>query len=678
MFVFDNLYFNARFCFDHYSEVETVRAVDNLLKDLDLFEIRDLKVGSSLNKLISGGQRKRLNIALELLREPYVLFVDEPTSGLSSNDSEKVIELLKQQTYQGKLVIVNIHQPSSDIFKMFDNLLVMDKGGRVVYFGNTIDSLSYFKSATQYVNANESECIWCGNLNPEMVLQIIETIEIDEKGKLTGKRMIPAEDWYQLYLNNIDSAQNIKPLVKPLPVTGFKLPGQVTQFFLYFLRNVKCKLADKQYLLVNILEAPILALILSFLTRYSGGPGGTYVFSENLNIPAYIFMSVVVALFIGMMGSAEEIIRDAKLLKREGFLNLSRMSYVNSKVLYLFMVSAIQIFVYVVVSHAILEIHGMTWASWFMLYTIACFANMLGLNLSAGMRSVVAIYIFIPLLLIPQLLLSGIIVKFDKLHNILKSNVYVPWIGDLTASRWAYEGLSVEQFKTNNYEVLFFDIEFQESNATYCSNYWIPELLNCAGSCELYLDEPEKHKYLDVQLKLLRNEVCELSQYLKISSYESINFINIKYFNKEVAESLTKYLKHSRSISLKLLSNAQDSKDAQMLFLQKKLMGHKNVVALKEKYHNNSLADQVLNKSESDKIIEDNNRLYRKYEPIFYVSQSKIGRSHFFAPFKRVGNILIGTFWFNIMAIWLMSFVLYIALSQNWIYRIIKKLHDRQ
>ena len=122
------------------------------------------------------------------------MFVDEPTSGLSSNDSEKVIDLLKQQTYKGKLVIINIHQPSSDIFKMFDSLLVLDKGGRPIYYGNTIDALVYFKSATQLLNANESECIWCGNLNPEQVLQIVESPEIDEKGFITGKRMVSPEE----------------------------------------------------------------------------------------------------------------------------------------------------------------------------------------------------------------------------------------------------------------------------------------------------------------------------------------------------------------------------------------------------------------------------------------------------------------------------------------------------
>ncbi|MCK4879843.1 MAG: ATP-binding cassette domain-containing protein, partial [Bacteroidales bacterium] len=134
--VFQNLYYNAKLCFENYTEDQLVETVHHVLKNLGLFEIRDIQVGSPLNKKISGGQRKRLNIALELIREPAVLFLDEPTSGLSSRDSENILDLLKELTFKGKLVFVVIHQPSSDIFKMFDRLLILDTGGFLIYNGN--------------------------------------------------------------------------------------------------------------------------------------------------------------------------------------------------------------------------------------------------------------------------------------------------------------------------------------------------------------------------------------------------------------------------------------------------------------------------------------------------------------------------------------------------------------
>src|SRR5690606_10976686 len=116
-----------------------------MLLTLGLADSRDLKVGNPLEKTISGGQRKRLNIALELIREPSVLFVDEPTSGLSSRDSENIMDLLKELALKGKLVFAVIHQPSSDIFKMFDKLIIMDTGGYPIYYGNPVDSIIYFK-----------------------------------------------------------------------------------------------------------------------------------------------------------------------------------------------------------------------------------------------------------------------------------------------------------------------------------------------------------------------------------------------------------------------------------------------------------------------------------------------------------------------------------------------------
>ena len=145
--VYENLWFTAKLCFEGMNNEELDQRVIKTLKDLGLEAAKDLKVGSPINKYISGGQRKRLNIALELIREPAVLFLDEPTSGLSSADTEKVVNLLKEQTLKGKLIVTNIHQPSSDVYKLFDRLWLLDKGGYPVFDGNPIDAITYFKEA---------------------------------------------------------------------------------------------------------------------------------------------------------------------------------------------------------------------------------------------------------------------------------------------------------------------------------------------------------------------------------------------------------------------------------------------------------------------------------------------------------------------------------------------------
>ncbi|MBL0051261.1 MAG: ATP-binding cassette domain-containing protein [Bacteroidetes bacterium] len=145
------------------------------------------KVGDPLNKTISGGQRKRLNIALELIRTPSILFVDEPTSGLSSLDSETVMDLLKQLAVSGKLVFVVIHQPSSEIYKLFDKLLILDTGGYPIYYGNAVDSLIHFKQHAMYADSDVSMCESCGNINPEQVFQLSKPV-VDRLGKLTNSR----------------------------------------------------------------------------------------------------------------------------------------------------------------------------------------------------------------------------------------------------------------------------------------------------------------------------------------------------------------------------------------------------------------------------------------------------------------------------------------------------------
>ena len=152
--------------------------------------IRDLKVGNPLNKVISGGQRKRLNIALELIREPTILFVDEPTSGLSSVDAEVVMNMLKEQTYKGRLVIITIHQPGSDIYKMFDRIMIIDKGGYMIFYGNPTEAVIWFKTRANHANAYEDQCIACGNVNTDQLLQIIEAKVVNEYGKPTHIRRL--------------------------------------------------------------------------------------------------------------------------------------------------------------------------------------------------------------------------------------------------------------------------------------------------------------------------------------------------------------------------------------------------------------------------------------------------------------------------------------------------------
>ncbi len=657
--VYQNLYFNARLCFGHYSENQLEEVVQTIMIELNLLEIQHLKVGSPLNKFISGGQRKRLNIGLELMREPGILFIDEPTSGLSSMDAENVIRLLKEQTVKGKLVIANIHQPNSNIFKMLDKLWVLDKGGFPVYAGNPVDAILYFKKLSSYAEATAAECGSCGHVNPDQILEIVEAKLVDESGKYSLERKISPETWYEHYQENIVPEIKMKETKKILPASTFRIPDVTVQFKVFFKRNILSKLSNRQYVLLNLLEAPILAFILAFFTKFS--PGNEYLFSENKNISAYLFMSVIVAIFLGLIVSAEEIIKDRKVLHREAFLNLSWFSYLNSKIIYLFMLSAIQMLLYVLVGNWILGIKGMTLSYWMILFSTAASANMLGLNISSGMNSMVNIYIIIPLILIPQLLLSGVTVKFDDLHESLTSKVYVPVVGDLMFSRWAYEALTVEQAINNRFDKNFYAFDQKISEASFTTSFLIPRLTNKLEETNRNLGVEGDQELVKKNLEMLAFEVEKIGSRPDLFRFEHWKKMNYNDFDAEYSTQLEDWLTYIRYHYLNISSEAQAARDAVYNGLVDSI-GSDAVYSLRQDYHNDQLFDHVTNRLGVEKILEIDNHLVQKSDPIYMMPESNWGRAHFYAPYKLFNGQMTGTKWFNLTMLWCFSFILYITL----------------
>jgi ABC-type multidrug transport system ATPase subunit len=670
--VYQNLYFSAKFCFSNYTEDVINKVVEETMKDFDLFEAKDLKVGNPLMKFISGGQRKRLNIAMELLREPAILFVDEPTSGLSSFDSDRIVLILKKQTFKGKLVIVNIHQPSSDTFKLFDIIVVLDQGGRVIFQGNPMDAIVYFKHEGNYLRADESECQCCGNVNTEQILRVVEARVVNEYGKLTRKRKRPAKEWYELYKSKIENRIHFSQRIArtQLPENSFKIPNKWKQTWLFLRRNVLGKLTNQQFITISLLEAPILALILSFFSKFISGTlnnPNDYIFSENENIPAYFFMSVIAALFMGLTMSAEEIIRDRKVRKRERFLNLSYFSYVNSKILLLIAYSAIQSFLFILVGNHVLEIQDSSIVSWLILFSVSVCANIIGLNISAAMSSVVAIYVTIPLIMIPMLLMSGVVVNYNKLHKYIMHPEYVPFIADIMPTRWAYEALCVEHFKNNRYNREFFEYEQKLSNNSFIATFLIPQL-------EIKLEESVRsivnNKITAVtqnDLKLIQNEIRILSRDYPIDEkyFPDTSLLNLSTISINELNDFKAALRELKEQYLQLYRNALFEKEQHYKTLLSKLGSNESVYALKRRYHNNAVEELVLNKRELSKIVKTDNRLIRRYNLGYAIPTATNGRSHLFAPVKRIGNTYFDTLWFNILVLWFLSLFFYITLLTN-------------
>lgn len=665
--VYQNLYYNAKMCFSDFSREQIKHTVDKVLKELDLYEIRDLRVGDPLNKSISGGQRKRLNIALELLREPALLYVDEPTSGLSSMDSEKVMWLLKDLARKGKLVIVIIHQPSSEIFKLFDKLWILDKGGYPVYNGNPIDAVVYFKSASTQVNATESECPHCGNVIPDQILQIIEAKKIDDDGQPTQERRVSPGQWYERFRQNIDPHIQFFKHDTSIPKSQFRLPGQWKQFRIFSKRNLLSKLANQQYILINLLEAPVLVIIMAYFSKYSGLNG--YTFADNKNLPVFLFMAVVVALFMGMSVSAEEIFKDRKIVERESFLNLSRLSYINSKVSFLFLLSAFQMMLFVVIARYVLEIEGISWRYWLILFSTACFANVVGLAISSAFNSVITIYILIPLILVPQLLLGGAMIKFDDMHKTLTNRVYVPFLGDIMASRWAYEALMVTQFKKNEYQKHFFDAEKKLSQASFNISFRFPELEAITNS--LVQDTNKSAESYQVRLTILRNELRRLAGKSGTPEFTFLSSLTPKSFNENVGKSVLRYLETLKTRFYFLLDDATSEQEGIYNALVRNI-GRDSIIGLKKATYNEALADMVLNRNELKLLQYGADRLIQKKDPVLMDPDSPYGRAHLYSPVKMIGSRKIDTFWFNVFVLWAMTGILYFLLVKDVFGRAVK------
>ncbi len=670
--VYENLFYSAKLCFGDKSDAELDKLVIKTLQSLGLQDTKDLKVGTPLQKTISGGQRKRLNIGLELLREPAVLFADEPTSGLSSRDSENIMDLLKELSLKGKMVFAVIHQPSSEIFKMFDKLVILDVGGYQIYYGNPVDAVIYFKNIVNMVDAERGECVECGNVNPEQIFNIIETKVVNEYGHLTEKRKFLPQDWYKFFKSKI-SVPKVQQ-ESSVPEKTLNIPNKLKQTVIFTTRDVLSKLANQQYLAINLLEAPVLAILLAYIVRYFT-PGKDYTFYANLNIVAFFFMSVIVALFMGLTVSAEEIIKDKKILKREAFLNLSRMSYIFSKLIILFSFSAIQTLFYVLIGDWILEIDGMTWPYWLVLFSVSCFANVLGLNVSSAFNSAVTIYILIPLLLIPQLILSGVVVNFDKLNPHIANNTKVPVIGEIMASRWAFEALAVTQYKDNPFTSRFYDFDRTMAQSEFKTVYWAPKLEAALEYCHSVNDKEEKADIIAARLLLVRNEFAKELDVIGYDKFPSFDKLYPESFDQKVFEESQEFLNAIKKLYNNRYNKAFKEKDALIQAITKSDEERAIYLAQKNEYENEGIGIMVKNTAVEDRIIESDGHLIQKVYPIYYRPHPRNAadfRTVFFVPEKHIAGMYIPTLYFNVAVIWLMSVFLIFTLYYDIPYKVVK------
>lgn len=677
--VFENLYYNSRLIFGDLSREKITEKVDEVLKQLGLFEARNLKVGSVHEKVLSGGQRKRLNMGLEIIRNPLVLFLDEPTSGLSSKDSENVMLLLAELRQKGHLLFVVIHQPSSNIYKLFDTVILMDQGGYCVYKGNPIEALSYFKSRGNKLSKDITHCSVCGTVNAQEIFDIIEEKIVNEYGIETFVRKVTPERWYGLFAENWQ--QEIKGYIKSdtekveepvkeektktaLPKVIIHKPSRFRQWLTYLQRDLSSKLADRLYMLLLVIEPLILSFILAFvIKRATGSDVESYVFMKNENIPAYIFMSIIVMIFIGMTMSAEEIFNDRKILKREHFLGLSKMSYLLSKVFILLVLTAFQSFLFVWAGNSILELNDNLFHFWLMVFTIAFNANLIGLNISGTFRSAVTIYILIPLLIIPQMILGGAMFDYEKLNRHFEDEGYAPFFVSIIPSRWAYEGLMVEQYVNNRYEKLFYDHNQAISSYMYKNGPYISKLYKLVDeSLEMKSAGNTGDEYLR-NLALIHTELEEetagipaipMIDYEGPGSFDEAYVLRLKQLLTDISEYYQfKYNEERLRKDITINNFIRNSPHPDALD------------EFKNKYHNRKIEMLVKRELSDASVVEKNGRLERIFEPVYIQKEVLTGtfrKYPYFSATKYFAGKKIPTYWYNLFILWGLNLIFFMTL----------------
>ena len=318
----------------------------------------------------------------------------------------------------------------------------------------------------------------------------------------------------------------------------------------------------------------------------------------------------------------------------------------------------------------------MTWSYWIILFSTTCFAILMGLNISSGFNRVITVYILIPFLLIPQLLLSGVIVNFDKLHKSFTNFDNVPFIGDLMTSRWSYEALAVHQFKLIRDPGMIICLDMNSSQNTFYCDFLIPRLYKKTRECEQAIGVEKWRDHYEQNLDILSKYIPFLSDISGIQNEHIMNNLNKESFDTTTAWQTIDYLDELK-IQFRSQANESNRIRDSIIYRHDSIFGQGYSSMLKNTFHNENLENFLLNHNRKYHIIETGTRLIQKVDPAYRIPMSKTGRAHFYAPVKRLGNLSIDTYSFNLAIIWLFTLILYLTLYHDSLRKALNYLEKR-
>ena len=380
-----SLFFAAKLRIANISKADIKVKIDQILSELNISHIKN-----SLISDISGGQRKRVSIAIELLTDPMLLFLDEPTSPLDPQTIEDFLNILKKLSENGTTVIMVTHKPE-DLDYMDEVIFMADNnGGKIVYYGDSTQYKDYF-------NVNNAVSVF---------------------SQISGNN---SKKWVEKY-SNPRPLSTTQDREKVLINKSNQSP--IEQFFWLTYRYFKIKTNDKVNTSIMLLQAPIIALL------------ACLVFKEvSLSV---LFIMAVSAVWFGSTNAAREIVGELPIYKRERMYNLKLIPYIFSKITVLSFFSIIQSFVFIYILYFyygdsdfdIFFNNPFSSFIWMSFLTIS--STFLGLLLSAIFDTSEKVLAVVPIVLIPQIMLAGLVAKIGSKT--------VEFVSYMTFTRWGIEG----------------------------------------------------------------------------------------------------------------------------------------------------------------------------------------------------------------------------------------------
>ena len=438
--VYESLYYTARLRLPADTSHEEIDAkIERILAKLEIQQTRDVQIGDAIRKGISGGQRKRVNLAQELITEPALLFLDEPTSGLASEDTINVMRLLRGLANEGKTILLTIHQPSLEAYRLMDSVIYLVQGG-MAYYGPTYpDSIAYFHPEVtdpaeleQLLNdpaaalrplAHEQRDALSAPTAEERQQRVRELID--------GRAATYAASTYhqELVVERRVGQRSVELRAGSKQKTNRR--GLWRQWRILSERAARIKWKDRTNTAILTMQAPIIAAVLAFVFSR----GGTTYFDQLARGPAALFLLVASAVWFGCSNSAREIVGEQAIYRRERMVNLIIPSYVLSKFAVLGAVCALQCAVLLGLTYAPLHLSGDPFVMYGLLLLTSLAGLGMGLTLSALANSSEAAIALVPLLLIPQIILGGVIMPIQDLSPAMRT------LASTMAARWGFEAM---------------------------------------------------------------------------------------------------------------------------------------------------------------------------------------------------------------------------------------------